>query len=97
MITLAQAAQNIDRGVVYTPRGGGAPEDGTIVRVSGEYIMVRYAGQVKATDPEDLDFFLPGSRVCPACNAQPHEPCTQPTDFGRREVAWYHLARKEPS
>lgn len=33
--------------------------------------------------------------VCPACNAQPGEPCTQPTDTGRRKVAYHHLAREE--
>jgi len=27
-------------------------------------------------------------KVCPACNAQPGEPCTQPTDTGRRPVTF---------
>lgn len=30
---------------------------------------------------------------CPACQAKPGEPCTQPTDTGRRSVRWYHHAR----
>lgn len=32
--------------------------------------------------------------VCPNCNAQPGQPCTQPTDDSRRAVNWYHLARE---
>ena len=30
---------------------------------------------------------------CPNCQAQPGEPCTQPTDTGRRAVKRPHLAR----
>jgi hypothetical protein len=33
--------------------------------------------------------------VCPACNAQPRKPCTQPTNTGRVAVRWYHLSRVE--
>lgn len=32
--------------------------------------------------------------VCPNCNAQPDKPCTQPTDTGRSNVSWVHLARE---
>jgi hypothetical protein len=32
---------------------------------------------------------------CPACQAKPGEPCHVPTDNGRRNVGWYHLARVE--
>lgn len=32
--------------------------------------------------------------VCPNCNAQPDRPCTQPTDTGRTNVSWVHLARE---
>lgn len=31
--------------------------------------------------------------VCPACNAQPGKPCTQPTDNSRTNVSWLHYAR----
>lgn len=34
------------------------------------------------------------SVICPACNAQPGRPCTQPTNTGRREVSWVHDARE---
>lgn len=30
---------------------------------------------------------------CPNCQAPSGERCTQPTDTGRRDVAWVHLAR----
>lgn len=30
---------------------------------------------------------------CPACLAKAGHPCTQPTDTGRRDVAWIHLSR----
>ena len=33
-------------------------------------------------------------KVCPNCNAQPGRKCTQPTDSGRKEVSWFHLARE---
>lgn len=31
--------------------------------------------------------------VCPACNAQVGEPCSQPTDTGRKPVQWSHYSR----
>lgn len=37
----------------------------------------------------------PKSRPCPACYARPGEPCTTPTDTGRRNVGWFHYAREE--
>jgi hypothetical protein len=37
----------------------------------------------------------PRDRVCPTCNAQPGEPCTQPTNNSRRPVRWYHFKRIE--
>jgi len=33
-------------------------------------------------------------RVCPNCNAGVGEFCTQPTDFGRKEVNWVHISRE---
>lgn len=36
----------------------------------------------------------PLDSVCPACNALPGRPCTQPTDTGRRAVAWVHSSRE---
>lgn len=32
--------------------------------------------------------------TCPNCNAQPGQPCTQPTDTSRKAVAWVHSARE---
>jgi hypothetical protein len=38
----------------------------------------------------------PGYAVtCPACNARIGEPCTAPTNTGRRPVSWTHLARDD--
>jgi len=31
---------------------------------------------------------------CDSCFSKPGYPCTQPTDFSRRDVTWFHLARK---
>jgi len=31
--------------------------------------------------------------ACPACHATAGEPCTAPTDTGRRIVRWVHVAR----
>lgn len=33
--------------------------------------------------------------ACPACNAQPGNPCTAPTSFGRRTVTWVHSSRED--
>lgn len=33
--------------------------------------------------------------ACPACQAPAGEPCTQPTDNGRRVVRWAHLSRED--
>lgn len=35
----------------------------------------------------------PANHVCPNCNAQPHQPCTQPTDSTRTPVTWFHESR----
>jgi len=34
------------------------------------------------------------SRPCPVCQAKPGEPCTTPTDTGRRPIRGFHLARE---
>lgn len=34
---------------------------------------------------------------CPACNAKPGNPCTTPTNTGRRDVKWIHSAREDQS
>lgn len=31
---------------------------------------------------------------CPACQAGVGQPCTQPTETGRRAVRWLHIARE---
>ena len=36
----------------------------------------------------------PLSVTCPACQASPGEPCTQPTDTSRRPVPWLHSSRQ---
>jgi hypothetical protein len=33
--------------------------------------------------------------VCPACNAQPGQKCTTPTNTTRRAVPWIHWARED--
>lgn len=35
------------------------------------------------------------TEVCENCNAQAGQPCTQPTDTGRKPVAWVHLIRED--
>lgn len=37
----------------------------------------------------------PRTVACPACNAQPSQPCTAPTVEGRRPVSWVHMARQD--
>lgn len=36
----------------------------------------------------------PADVVCPNCNAQPGQPCTQPTNTARTPVLWYHFGRE---
>lgn len=36
----------------------------------------------------------PLSLKCTACNAQGGNPCTTPTEDGRRNVTWFHHARE---
>ena len=33
--------------------------------------------------------------ACTACNAQPGQPCTQPTNTTREMVSWYHRVRED--
>ena len=30
---------------------------------------------------------------CPTCQAKAGDPCTQPTNTGRRRVNWHHISR----
>lgn len=32
---------------------------------------------------------------CPVCNAAPGMPCNAPTEFGRRDVRWFHMLRED--
>lgn len=32
---------------------------------------------------------------CPACFADVGDPCTEPTNTGRRNVRWFHTKREE--
>lgn len=32
--------------------------------------------------------------TCPNCQARPGQPCTAPTNTGRRDVKWFHSARE---
>lgn len=53
-MTLDEARENIGAGVVYDP-GHGTREDGVIVRVSQQYVFVRYGhSSIKATPAEKL-------------------------------------------
>lgn len=35
------------------------------------------------------------ANTCPACNAQPGQRCSAPTDASRRPVPWHHYARED--
>lgn len=61
-MTLGQARQAIGCSVIYNP-GYGPREDGVIVRVSEQYVFVRYRGNEtpKATLPSDLYLVSPSS------------------------------------
>lgn len=37
----------------------------------------------------------PKSVACPACGAQPGQPCNAPTDGSRRDVTWFHIKRED--
>jgi hypothetical protein len=37
---------------------------------------------------------IPLDRECSVCQAKVGEPCTQPTDRGRKAVTWFHLDRE---
>lgn len=37
----------------------------------------------------------PMAIVCTTCNAGPGKSCSQPTENGRRTVAWFHAARED--
>lgn len=39
----------------------------------------------------------PITLACRACGSQIGEPCTAPTDTGRRYVRWFHLLREDDS
>lgn len=60
-MTIEEAEESVGRGVVYRPYPQAVPEDGEIVRVSGEYVMVRYGSKVLATYPRDLEWLRPES------------------------------------
>lgn len=38
---------------------------------------------------------MPLTVSCPNCQAAPGQPCTQPTDMGRKAVTWFHIARED--
>lgn len=54
-MTLDEAREHLDDGVVYLPPGG-RREDGVITSVNERYVFVRYDGDTtsKATHPTDL-------------------------------------------
>ena len=51
-LTLDQARRHVGAKVIYRPK----VEDGEIVRVSAQYVFVRYYWGIAATRPEDLEF-----------------------------------------
>jgi len=46
----------------------------------------------KSEEPEPQK---PIDVVCDACFAKPGKVCSQPTNVGRRDVAWFHLSREQ--
>lgn len=57
-MTLVEARDGVGRAVVYDD-GHGKREDGTIVRVSGNYVFVRYShndSSIQATPADRLEF-----------------------------------------
>lgn len=53
-MTLDEARRHIGDVVVYYDGGLGSREDGTIVRVSQQFVFVRYDSGIQATLPEQL-------------------------------------------
>lgn len=49
---------------------------------------------ITVTDHPETPAETPQDRACPVCQARPGQPCTQPTDTGRRPVTWFHLNRE---
>jgi hypothetical protein len=56
-VTLEDARAHPGRKVVYRAWPKAVEEPGKIIRVTGNYVMVEYAGgQIKATPPDSLSF-----------------------------------------
>lgn len=51
--------------------------------------------QIKTRTLASGAIISPLSLHCPACRARGDQPCTTPTDNGRREVKWFHHARED--
>jgi len=58
-LAAASAPANVGRGVVYAPEHG-PREDGTLIRVSRDLVMVDYGGHPKATRADDLEWLSDG-------------------------------------
>jgi hypothetical protein len=60
-MTLTEAREHVNEGVVYNPHGGPA-EDGVITWVSDRYVFVLYSGDLysKATDASTLTLLATG-------------------------------------
>jgi hypothetical protein len=63
-MTLDEAREHIGDGVVYDPSHG-TPEDGTIIRVSEQWVHVRYGHQsiTKATAAAQLTLLVQSSKA----------------------------------
>lgn len=48
---------------------------------------------MKTRTLEDGKVIGPLSLKCPACQSPAGNPCTQPTEDGRRNVQWFHESR----
>jgi hypothetical protein len=60
-VKLAEAAEAIDRKVVWCPRLGSPKEEGVITSVNSTFVFVRYGSDQhsKATRPQELELVTP--------------------------------------
>lgn len=71
-----------------------------VTRVSGKSVWIDIFGVESGPYPlTNYTYYrlvgTPSEVVCPACNAQPGAPCTQPTNNGRVDVSWFHNPRRD--
>lgn len=77
---------------------GGIQSHVTAADRFGERFDIEYVKRwIDAEDGvrETVENPKPRDVVCPTCNAQPGEPCTQPSNTRRIAVTWMHLSRHD--